>query len=202
MSFFGDTNGLQEILKAGGPATVVNTISNTVMGKVGAILAILGVVACPISSGDTAFRSARLTIADAFKLKQDKVIDRFKIAIPLFVVGIALTFIDFSIIWRYFSWSNQTLAMIMLWAASAYMLKVHNNYWITLVPAVFMSAVTCSYILQAPEGFRLNATFSNIAGVVFVLVLFGIFIKYCRKESNGNCEVIEVEAVEEVIKNK
>ena len=202
MSFFGDTNGLQEILKAGGPATVVNTISNTVMGKVGAVLAILGVVACPISSGDTAFRSARLTIADAFKLKQDKVIDRFKIAIPLFVVGIALTFIDFGIIWRYFSWSNQTLAMIMLWAASAYMLKAHNNYWITLVPAVFMSAVTCSYILQAPEGFRLNATFSNIAGVVFALVLFGIFIKYCKKENNENCEIVEIEEVKEVIKNK
>lgn len=196
MSFFGDTNGLQEILKAGGPATVVNIISNTIMGKVGAVLAILGVVACPISSGDTAFRSARLTIADAFKLKQDKVVDRFKVAIPLFVIGIGLTFIDFSIIWRYFSWSNQTLAMIMLWAASAYMVKAHNNYWITLIPAVFMSAVTSAYVLQAPEGFRLNATFSNIVGIIFALVLFIIFIRYCEKDNKDVVEVEEVEVIE------
>lgn len=196
MCFFGDTVGLQEALKNGGPATVVNIISNTIMGKVGAVLAILGVVACPISSGDTAFRSARLTIADAFKLKQDKIMDRFKIAIPLFVVGIALTFIDFGIIWRYFSWSNQTLAMIMLWAASAYMVQAKNNYWIILIPAVFMSAVTSAYILQAPEGFRLNATFSNIVGVIFALVLFIIFMRYCKKGNEGVEVVEEVDIIE------
>ncbi|MDO5517502.1 MAG: carbon starvation protein A [Clostridium sp.] len=179
MSFFGGSAGLQDaIANKGGTAGVVNIISNTVLGRVGAVLAILGVVACPISSGDTAFRSARLTIAETIGMKQEKFSNRFKIAIPLFVVGIALTFIDFTIIWRYFSWANQTLAMIMLWAAAAYMVQAKKNYWIPAVPAVFMSAVTCSYILQAPEGLRLPIVFSDIAGVVFALVLAILFAKY------------------------
>ncbi|MDQ0148610.1 carbon starvation protein A [Eubacterium multiforme] len=191
MSFFGGTEGLKTALAHGGPSTVVNVISNTVMGKVGAVLAILGVVACPISSGDTAFRSARLTIADTIKMKQDKIGNRFKIAIPLFVVGIALTFIDFTIIWRYFAWSNQTLAMIMLWAASSYMARVKKNYWITAVPAVFMSAVTCAYILQAPEGFRIAAGISNTIGIVFAVALLIIFLKFVKKEdSEDNIEEV------------
>lgn len=191
MSFFGGTEGLKTALAHGGPSTVVNIISNTVMGKVGAVLAILGVVACPISSGDTAFRSARLTIADTIKMKQDKIGNRFKIAIPLFVVGIALTFIDFTIIWRYFAWSNQTLAMIMLWAASSYMARVKKNYWITAVPAVFMSAVTCAYILQAPEGFRIAAGISNTIGIVFAVALLIIFLKFVKKEdSEDNIEEV------------
>ncbi|CDG01188.1 Putative Carbon starvation protein CstA [Clostridium chauvoei JF4335] len=186
MSFFGGTPGLSEALANGGPSTIVNTISNTLMGKVGAVLAVLGVVACPITSGDTAFRSARLTIADTIGMKQDKFANRFKIAIPLFIVGIALTFIDFAIIWRYFSWANQTLAMIMLWAASAYMVQAKKNYWICTIPAVFMSAVTSAYILQAPEGFRLAAGISNTIGILFALVLFVIFIRYTRKKAQEN----------------
>ena len=183
MSFFGGSEGLQDaIANKGGTAGVVNIISNTVLGKIGAVLAILGVVACPISSGDTAFRSARLTIAEAIGMRQEKFANRFKIAIPLFIVGIALTFIDFTIIWRYFSWANQTLAMIMLWAASAYMVKSKKNYWIPAVPAVFMSAVTCSYILQAPEGLRLPVVFSDIAGVIFAIILSVLFVRYTRNK--------------------
>ena len=186
MSFFGGSEGLQAAISNGGPAGVVNTISNTVMGKIGAVLAILGVVACPITSGDTAFRSARLVIADSIHMKQENIMNRYKIAIPMFAVGIALTFIDFTIIWRYFSWANQTLAMIMLWAASSYMVKSKKNHWICTIPAVYMSAVTSAYILQAPEGFRLAAPISNICGVVFALILFGLFLNYTRKSSEGN----------------
>ena len=186
MAFFGGSEGLQAAISNGGPAGVVNTISNTVMGKIGAVLAILGVVACPITSGDTAFRSARLIIADHINLKQEQIGNRYKIAIPMFAVGIALTFIDFTVIWRYFSWANQTLAMIMLWAASSYMVKSKKNHWICTIPAVFMSAVTSAYILQAPEGFRLAAPISNICGVVFALILFGLFLNYTRKSSEGN----------------
>ena len=186
MAFFGGSEGLQAAISNGGPAGVVNTISNTLMGKIGAILAILGVVACPITSGDTAFRSARLVIADSIHMKQENIMNRYKIAIPMFAVGIALTFIDFTIIWRYFSWANQTLAMIMLWAASSYMVKSKKNHWICTIPAVFMSAVTSAYILQAPEGFRLAAPISNICGVVFALILFGLFLNYTRKSSEGN----------------
>lgn len=182
MAFFGGTEGLQTAITNGGPAAVVNTISNTLMGKVGAILAILGVVACPISSGDTAFRSARLTIADAISMKQNKIGNRFKIALPLFAVGICLTMIDFTIIWRYFSWANQTLAMIMLWAASAYMVQAKKNYLMCAIPAVFMSAVTSAYILQAPEGLKLNASVSNIIGALFALILLVIFMAYTRKK--------------------
>ena len=181
MAFFGGSEGLQAAISNGGPAGVVNTISNTVMGKIGAVLAILGVVACPITSGDTAFRSARLIIADHINLKQEQIGNRYKIAIPMFAVGIALTFIDFTVIWRYFSWANQTLAMIMLWAAASYMVKVNKNHWICSIPAVFMSAVTSAYILQAPEGFRISASVSNIVGIIFALVLFGVFLNYTRK---------------------
>ncbi|NWK11747.1 carbon starvation CstA family protein [Clostridium cadaveris] len=181
MAFFGGSEGLQAAISNGGPAGIVNTISNTVMGKIGAVLAILGVVACPITSGDTAFRSARLIIADHINLKQEQIGNRYKIAIPMFAVGIALTFIDFTVIWRYFSWANQTLAMIMLWAAASYMVKVNKNHWICSIPAVFMSAVTSAYILQAPEGFRISASVSNIVGIIFALVLFGVFLNYTRK---------------------
>lgn len=192
MSFFGGSEGLQAAIKEGSASGVVNVISHTLLGKVGAVLAILGVVACPISSGDTAFRSARLTIADSIGMKQEKISNRFKISIPLFVIGIALTFIDFTIIWRYFSWANQTLAMIMLWAASAYMVQAKKNYWITTIPAVFMSAVTCAYILQAPEGFRLPAMLSNGISVAFAAVLFILFARYTRSKEHEVSSGIEM----------
>ncbi len=187
MTFFGGVPQLDVILSAGGPATVVNTISNSLMGPIGGLLAVLGVVVCPITSGDTAFRSARLTIADAMKIEQSSIKNRFMISIPLFIVGIALTFIDFNIIWRYFSWANQTLAMIMLWTGSAYLVKENKNHFISTVPAIFMTAVTFSYIMQAPEGFRLHAGISNIIGVLVAIlftILFTIKAKKLKKESH------------------
>ncbi len=188
MTFFGGVPQLDVILSAGGPATVVNTISNTLMGPVGGFLAILGVVVCPITSGDTAFRSARLTIADAMNVDQSKIKNRFMISIPLFVIGIALTFIDFNIIWRYFSWANQTLAMIMLWTGSAYLAKENKNHFISTIPAIFMTAVTFAYILQAPEGFRLPAGMSNGLGVLIAIiftVLFANKVKKLKAESHS-----------------
>lgn len=185
IAFFGDSLSLQAALaEFGGQSGVVGLISKSLLGHVGAILAVLGVVACPITSGDTAFRSARLTIADSFNIKQDTFMSRFKIAIPLFIVCIFLTTIDFNIIWRYFAWSNQTLATIFLWTATVYLIKNKSNYWITLVPATFMTSVCTSYILQAPEGFRLNATLSNGVGVVVALVLFGLFLVNRQKFAN------------------
>ncbi len=185
IAFFGDSLSLQAALtEFGGQSGVVGLISKSLLGQVGSILAVLGVVACPITSGDTAFRSARLTIADSFNIKQDTFMSRFKIAIPLFIVCIFLTTIDFNIIWRYFAWSNQTLATIFLWTATVYLIKNNVNYWITLVPATFMTSVCMSYILQAPEGFRLNATLSNGVGVVVALVLFGLFLVNKQKFAN------------------
>ncbi len=182
MSFFGGTEGLAGTLANGGPAVVVNQISSTILGKVGGVLALLGVVACPITSGDTAFRSARLAIADAIGLKQDKPKNRYMVAVPLFAVGIALTMMDFSIVWRYFSWANQTLAMIVLWASAAYLAQKGAFHWMCSIPAVFMSAVTTAYILQAPEGFSLPAQMSNIAGIVVSIVFLGLFMKNIGKQ--------------------
>lgn len=184
MSYFGGIPQLNTIFQEGGAATVVNTISVGLMGPVGGALAILGVVACPITSGDTAFRSARLTIADAFGINQDKIKNRFVIAIPLFAIGIGLTFIDFSIIWKYFSWANQTLAMIMLWAGAAYLSKSKKNHYIATIPAIFMTIVTFSYIMQAPEGFRLPANISNIIGVLVSIGLYILFLLGQKKDKN------------------
>lgn len=142
--------GLQEVGKA---PVVVNEVARITLGKVGAVLAVLGVVAAPITSGDTAFRSARMTIADIFNIDQKPIKNRLIIAIPLFAIGAYLATVDFNIIWRYFAWSNQTLAMIGLWSASAWLLKRKRNYLITLLPAVFMTLVSIDYIVIAPEGF-------------------------------------------------
>ena len=177
IAFFGDSLSIQNALNEfGGQSGVVSLLSKELLGSIGAILAVLGVVACPITSGDTAFRSARLTIADAFNIKQEGFKNRFMLAIPLFIVCIFLTTIDFNIIWRYFAWSNQTLAMIVLWASTVYLLKYKSKYFMTLIPAVFMSAVSVAYILQAPEGFKLDAMFSNIVGVATALILFVVFM--------------------------
>ena len=139
-------------------APVIVTKSSTeYMGWIGGILAVFGVVACPITSGDTAFRSARLTIADALKFDQKPIKNRLVVALPLFAVGVLLVLFslgsakNFNIIWRYFSWSNQTLATIGLWAASAYLAKTGKNYWFTLLPAAFMTVVVTSYFMTANE---------------------------------------------------
>ena len=142
----------QALLQAGGGCSeVVYYICNTAMGKVGAALSFLGVIVCPISSGDTAYRSARLTLADWFKIDQAKMKNRLIITVPLLLAGTLICRLDYSVVWRYFSWSNQTLAMIVLWAATAYLLDKKKNYYFTLVPAMFMSAVSVTYFVAAPE---------------------------------------------------
>ena len=177
ISFFGSMEAISEGLKTyGGPSGVVNLTSKELLGTVGSILAVLGVVACPITSGDTAFRSARLTIADAFKINQKPIAKRFLIAIPLFVICIFLTMVDFDIIWRYFAWSNQTLATIFLWTAGVYLYKNNKNYFIAILPATMMSYVCVSYIMQAKEGFKLASNISNITGIIVSLALFVVFM--------------------------
>ena len=147
MSFYKSPEGLNEVMQSqgGNAAFVVNEISNSLLGKIGGVLALLGVVAAPITSGDTAFRSARLIIADIFKHNQRPLLNRFLISIPLFVIAYLLTQLDFTIIWRYFAWTNQTLATVVLWTITAYLAKAGKNYWISFIPAVFMTAVVTSY---------------------------------------------------------
>ena len=162
-------------------AWVVNESSMSLLGKVGGVLAILGVVACPITSGDTAFRSARLTIADAFKYNQGPIKNRFLISIPLFVVGFILTKMDFAIIWRYFGWSNQTLATIVLWTAGMYMVTIGKKHWMATIPATFMTAVCTSYILIAPEGFKLSQGISYPVGIIAAIAAMVIFLIAAKK---------------------
>ncbi|MDR0422631.1 MAG: carbon starvation protein A, partial [Proteiniphilum sp.] len=159
MSFFGGVSPLNDVMTAhnGNAAWAVSEISHTLLGTFGAILAILGVVAAPVTSGDTAFRSARLTIADLLKTSQKPIRNRLIITLPLFAVGLLLTRINFDVIWRYFAWANQTLAAVILWTVTVYLgRKKDATFLITLIPALFMTAVVTTYILLAPEGFSLS----------------------------------------------
>jgi carbon starvation protein CstA len=172
---------------------IVTRSSVEYMGLIGGVLAVFGVVACPITSGDTAFRSARLTIADAMGFDQKPLKNRFAIALPLFAIGVVLVFFalqsaaNFNIVWRYFSWSNQTLATIGLWAACAYLAKTGKNYWLTLVPATFMTVVVTSYFFTANECIGpiitkatgspdITYTVGIIVGLVLAIVLFALFV--------------------------
>lgn len=177
VAFYQSTGGLAEaITRLGGQGGVVYEICNTLLGPIGAVIAMIGVIACPISSGDTAFRSARLVISDWFKIDQKKIKTRLGVTIPLLVIGALLSQIDITIIWRYFSWSNQTLAMIALWAAAAYLRNNKILPWVAVIPATFMSAVSSTYILMAPEGFQLSAAFSYPAGIIFAALCFILFM--------------------------
>lgn len=198
MTFFGGLEGLAA--EGGKAAVIVNKISEGLMGKTGMVLAILGVVACPITSGDTAFRSIRLTIADALKINQEKALNRYKIAIPVFLVGIALLFIDFQIIWRYFAWANQTLAAIALWAACAYLKKKEKTYWFTLFPSIFMTVVVVAYIIVAPEGFGLifngNVALAETVGITIGLITAALCTTIFARSFNSE---IEIEDDEELV---
>ena len=176
MSFYNSTEGLQAAISAGGQGAVVNEISRALLGKFGGLLAMLGVIACPITSGDTAFRSARLVIADFINSNQSKLNKRLLLAVPLFAIGFSLSLIDFNIIWRYFAWSNQTLATLMLWASAMYLAKSNKLHWIATIPATFMTAVVTTYILQAPEGFKLATSISYPVGIAAAVIAFGLFM--------------------------
>lgn len=174
----------EHLAELGTPAVVVNMVCQTWFGRVGAILAVLGVVAAPITSGDTAFRSARLIVADMLKISQQRFRNRFLIAIPMFAIAVGLRFLDFNVLWRYFAWTNQTLAMATLWAVTIWMARRDKPYWMGLLPALFMTVVCVTYILVAPEGFRLPWLPCIIAGLCVTLmsaVSFALWIKQYNK---------------------
>ncbi len=183
MTFF--DGGVEGLAVAGPAGVVVNTISSSMLGKVGGFLALLGVVACPITSGDTAFRSARLALADAAKFNQGPIKNRLIVAVPLFAVGIGLCFIDFGIIWRYFAWSNQTLATIALWAGAVYLAKNAKAHWIASIPATFMSAVVTTYIIIAPEGLKMSTAVGYPVGILAAVASMGLFLKKAREASTA-----------------
>jgi carbon starvation protein CstA len=187
MTFFGGVSALNATMGAAdhNPAWAVTEISMGFLGGIGGILAILGVVAAPITSGDTAFRSARLIIADALRLKQGPILRRLVVTIPLFVIGFLLTRIDFGIIWRYFAWSNQTLATLMLWTAAMYLARKRGFHWLLSVPATVMTAVCATYILFASEGFALAYGLSVGIGVATALAALAAFLYAAQRSARG-----------------
>ncbi len=189
----GLSTGLSAIIADGQSAAVYDVCIKT-MGSVGVILAMLGVIACPITSGDTAFRSARLTLADWFGIDMKSWQKRLMLTIPVLGAGAIISQLDYTVVWRYFSWTNQTLAMIVLWSASMFLFREKKNFWITAVPATFMSAVSATYFILAPEclGSILNsktaegATIYNTAlaypiGIIVAILFLGLFIRATKK---------------------
>ncbi|ELU4009306.1 carbon starvation protein A [Vibrio vulnificus] len=178
LSFFGTLEGLAEAVKNGGPGNVVYSASFGLLGVFGGVIAFLGVVILPITSGDTAFRSSRLILAEYFNMEQKTLRNRLLMAVPLFVMGGILTQVDFGIIWRYFGFANQTTAVMMLWTASAYLLRHNKLHWITTVPAFFMTTVCVTFILNnSALGFGLPMQISTIAGILFATAVTAYVIK-------------------------
>lgn len=166
---------------------LVNDISISWLGSFGGILALLGVVAAPITSGDTALRSARLIAADFLHYDQSSVAKRLLISVPIFAAAFGIMMIDFSVLWRYFAWCNQTLAVFTLWAVTVYLARHKKLYLITLIPAMFMTAVSVSYILFAPtpEGFGLSYPIAVGAGVAIAIIFLGLFCFYMKRINSG-----------------
>lgn len=195
----GLNTGLQQALSSGQSAAVYDVCTKT-MGGIGVALALLGVIACPITSGDTSFRSARLVLADWFKLEQQSIKNRLILCVPVLGagaflgVGNVIGFIDYSIVWRYFSWTNQTLAMIVLWTASMYLFKQKKNYWITAVPATFMSAVSATYFMLGDECLGqfinrdgvYNTAVAYPVGCAVAVLLLAVFIYSTKKMESAS----------------
>jgi carbon starvation protein CstA len=180
MTFMGGVRELQEFMSANGnnPAILVDRIARTWLGPVGGILALIGVIAAPITSADTGMRAARLIAAEFFKMPQVQFWKRLAISLPLFAVVFVLLQINFDVIWRYFAWFNQTLSVFTLWAVTVYLRKRDKNFRATLLPGLFMTFICSNYILISSEGLSLNPASSYViagAATVLCLVIFAIW---------------------------
>lgn len=193
ITFTGGYSGLQDFLGNGSPAVLVDTLSSNWLGTFGGILAVLGVIAAPITSGDTALRSARLIASDFMGIKQKKIAQRLMISVPIFILCFLIMMIPYDALWRYFAWCNQVLAVFTLWTLTVYLARNNKAYIITLLPALFMTAVTTTYIIYAPEGIGIitdslwGVKISYEIAVAFglgVTALFGtIFFRFLRQRT-------------------
>lgn len=185
MTYFGGPEGLNEAATAGNtPAIIVDKICNTWLGRFGAIIAIIGVVVCPITSGDTAFRSLRLVIADALHYNQKPIRNRLIVAVPIFALAYFCNSMDFSTIWKYVGIGNQTLAVVTLWTASAYLVQKGKPHWMMSLPATFLSIVCATYYLIAPNkdgGFSIAPEISYPVGLLVGFGLLALFLWKSRK---------------------
>lgn len=176
--FYGGHEGLAAVLMpgGGGPGAVVHDSCMAIMGWFGGVLAILGVVVLPITSGDTAFRVSRLILADYLRVPQNKPLNRYKLVVPMFALSLALNFVDFSVIWRYFGWANQTLAAVALWGGTVFLARRRSRWWLAFVPAVFMTVITTTYILVEDVGFGLSQAVGTWLGLGFGAVTAAWFL--------------------------
>ena len=185
IAYMGGYNELFAYMAVDGhaPGTVVRDISMDWLGTAGGILAMLGVIAAPITTGDTALRSARLITADFLHIDQKKLLKRLLVSLPIFAICFVVMMIDFNVLWRYFAWSNQTLAVFTLWAATVYLARRRKAYVVTLLPAMFMTAVSISYLLFAPrpEGLGLDWFISITIAVAVSLALLILFMRSLRR---------------------
>ena len=184
-TFPGGYPELKAMLDLGGPGLVVNHIATSYLGVFGGVMAILAVAIFPITSGDTAFRSLRLTITDAFNISQSAM-RRLALAAPILGVAYLMTFLDFSLIWRYFAFSNMLLSTSVLWLATKYLLDRGTFHWIASIPAVIGTAITVAYIATAGIGFNLPEEYSKAIGIVVgVICLIGLVIHHSKRNTGG-----------------
>lgn len=168
----------------GDASVIVFDITKDWLGTVGSVLAILGVVAAPITTGDTALRSARLIIADILHIDQGKLLKRLLVSLGIFAVtALALLYSladqeGFNVIWRYFSWANQALSVFTLWAVTVYLVREGKCYWVTLLPALFMTAVCSTYICIAKECLALSPCLSYSVGAIAVMLSVVCFVRW------------------------
>lgn len=197
IAFTGGYDQLQDYVGTSTPAVLVNNLSRSWLGTFGGILAILGVVAAPITSGDTALRSARLIVADFMKVSQKTILKRLVISVPVFALCFVVMLLPYDALWRYFAWCNQVLAVFTLWTASVWLASHRRNFYIALLPALFMTCVTVTYIIFAPEGLQGIANnwweteiplyFAVSCGVAVSAIFLLLFRNYVaqRKEERG-----------------
>lgn len=183
-----DGQTLSEFIATGTPSSVVEHVSMTLLGAVGGTIAVLGAIVLPITSGDTAFRAARSIIADYLKMDQKKIVRRLMIALPLFAISAVLTQMDFNILWRYFSWANQATAAIALWIATMYLFVKGKNYFVSLIPALFITYMVFVYILNQKIGFNLDLKVSFIVGIVLTAILAAMFFVRAKRNKQEKIE--------------
>ena len=206
MAFFGGIPQLNVALAEHGneAAWAVDLIAHSTLGKIGGLLALLGVVAAPISTGDTAFRSARLLVADFLRIGQQKIGKRLLISVPLFIAGFVISRLDFDVLWRYFAWTNQALSVVALWAATIYLIRLKKNHFVALLPAMFMTFIIFDYMFISPQMFGLPALIGGILAGLFTLLLTfyvlsnkkpSVVIRFLKKDEFPVLEKLQYEAI-------
>ena len=174
--FYPTTSALLSSIQSAEVGGVVAEIAQGLLGNVGGIITIASVIILAISTGDTCFRSARLTLADFLKLPQDKIRFRFMLSLAVLVGGVVLSVINVSTIWRYFGWFNQTLAMFTLWLGTVYLYGAKKCFWISLVPAAFMTGVSAAYIAYDQLFLNLSVSVAHVVGIAFGVLSLGVFL--------------------------